>query len=180
MIKNSYPLPLVQELADKFQGAIIFSKMDLCSGYNNVHIKDGDQWKAVLKCPRGLFELIVMFFGLCNSPPTFQVMMNNIFHDMIDEGWMVIYMDNILIFSQDTKMHTQCTQHVLQCLRDNDLYLKPEKCFFNVKKVKFLGLIICPRIVAMDPTKLQGIHEWPTPTTVKGVQSFLGFGNFYC
>ena len=178
-IKNSYPLPLVPELVDKFQGATIFSKMDLQSGYNNVRIKDGDQWKAAFKCSRGLYEPTVMFFGLCNSPPTFQEMMNDIFRDMIDEGWMVIYMDDILIFSKDPQTHSKRTLRVLQRLRDHDLFLKPEKCFFDVAEVEFLGLIIRPGIVAMDPTKLQGIQEWPTPTTVKGVRSFLGFGNFY-
>ena len=113
MIKNSYPLPLVQELVNKFQGATIFSKMDLHSGYNNVHIKDGNQWKAAFKCSRGLFKPTVMFFRLCNLLSTFQAIINNIFHDMIDEGWMVIYMDDIFIFSKDTKMHMQHTWCVL-------------------------------------------------------------------
>ena len=179
-VKNSYPLPLVPELVDKVQGATIFSKMDLRSGYNNVRIKEGDQWKAAFKCSCGLFEPTVMFFGLCNSPPTFQAMMDDLFHDMIDEGWMVIYMDDILIFSKDAGVHIDRTRRVLQCLREHDLFLKPEKCFFDVVEVEFLGLIIRPGFVAMDPTKLQGIRDWPAPSTVKGVRSFLGFGNFYC
>lgn len=85
-VKNAYPLPLIGELIDKLKGATIFSKFDLRSGYNNVRIKDGDQWKAAFKCARGLFEPTVMFFGLCNSPATFQNMMNELFADMIDEG----------------------------------------------------------------------------------------------
>ena len=153
--------------------------MDLQSGYNNVRIKEGDQWKAAFKCSRGLFEPTVMFFRLCNSPPTFQAMMDDLFHDMIDEGWMVIYMDDILIFSKDAEVHADRTLRVLQRLQEHDLFLKPEKCFFDVVEVEFLGLIIRPGFIAMDPTKLQGIRDWPAPSTVKGVRSFLGFGNFY-
>ena len=92
-----------------------------------------------------------MFFGLCNSPATFQAFMDDIFADMIDEGWLVIYMDNMLIFSKTLEEHRKCVQRVLQQLRDHDLYLKPEKCVFEVQEVEFLGLIIRPNHVAMDP-----------------------------
>ena len=178
-IKNAYPLPLVQDLVDQLKGAKIFSKLDLRSGYNNVRIKDGDQWKAAFTCKRGLFEPTVMFFGLCNSPATFQALMNDLFKDMIAEGWLVIYMDDMLLFSKDRKTHKERTRRVLQRLRENDLYLKPEKCAFDVEEVEFLGLIIKPDILAMDPVKLQGIHDWPAPTSVKAVRSFIGFANFY-
>ena len=107
MIKNSYPIPLVQNLMDKLKGATVFSKLDLRSGYNNVRMKDGDQWKAVFKCERGLFEPTVMFFGLCNSPATFQALMDDLFSDMIEEGWLVIYMDDMLLFSKDRKTHKE-------------------------------------------------------------------------
>ena len=178
-VKNAYPIPLVQELVDKLKGATVFSKLDLRSGYNNVRIKDGDQWKAAFKCSRGLFEPMVMYFGLCNSPATFQAMMNDLFEDMIEEGWLVIYMDDMLLFSKDLKTHRERTRRVLQRLRENDLYLKPEKCVFDVKEVEFLGLVVKPDTLEMDPVKLQGIKDWPVPTSVKGVRSFLGFANFY-
>ncbi|GBE77221.1 Transposon Tf2-6 polyprotein [Sparassis crispa] len=178
-VKNAYPLPLISDLMDQFKGASIFTKMDLRSEYNNVRIKDGDQWKGAFKTNRGLFEPMVMFFRLCNSPATFQMMMNALFKDMIDEGWIVIYMDDILIFSNDLEEHHVRTRHVLQRLKDNDLFLKPEKCFFDVKEVEFLGMIIRENYIGMDPIKLKGIAEWPEPSTVKGVRSFLGFGNFY-
>ena len=113
-IKNTYPLPLISELMDQFKGASIFTKMDLRSGYNNVRIKNGDQWKGTFKTNRGLFELMVMFFGLCNSPATFQMMMNALFEDMIDEGWIVIYMDDILIFSNNLEEHHARTRRILQ------------------------------------------------------------------
>ena len=114
---------------------------------------------------------MVMFFGLCNSPGTFQA--------MIDEGWLVIYMDDILIFLKDQKTHKEQTRRVLQRLLDNDLFLKLEKCTFNAPEVEHLGMIIRENQVAMDPIKLKGILDWKEPVDVKGVQSFLGFGNFY-
>ncbi|ESK82885.1 reverse transcriptase-rnase h-integrase [Moniliophthora roreri MCA 2997] len=97
-IKNAYPLPLISELLDKLKGANIFSKLDLWNGYNNVQIKDRDQWKAAFKTNRGLFEPTIMFFGLSNSLATFQAFMNNILSDFINEGWCIVYMDDILIF----------------------------------------------------------------------------------
>uniref|UniRef100_A0A0W0GFR5 Pro-pol protein n=1 Tax=Moniliophthora roreri TaxID=221103 RepID=A0A0W0GFR5_MONRR len=117
-----------------------------------------------------------MFFGLTNSPATFQAFMNDILKDFIDKGWCVVYMDNILIFSDDRQTHQLRT---LERLQEHDLYLKPEKCEFDVVKMLFLGLVITPRHVQMDPTKLAGIKDWEPPTTVKGVRSFLGFANFY-
>ena len=121
-----------------------------------------------------------MFFGLCNAPATFQSMMDYVFQDMLDEGWLAIYIDDILIFSSDITEHHNRTRRVLQRLQDNDLFLNPKKCEFNVETVEFLGSIIRPDEVAMDPTKLSAILEWDPPKTVKQVQSFLGFGNFYC
>jgi Reverse transcriptase (RNA-dependent DNA polymerase) len=113
-IKNAYPLPLVSDLLDKLKGAQWFTKLDIWWGCHNVRIKDGDQWKGAFKTNRGLFEPMVMFFGLCNSPATFQAMMNDIFQDMIDEGWIVIYMDDILIFSKDLQEHQERMRWVLQ------------------------------------------------------------------
>ncbi|ESK84302.1 hypothetical protein Moror_3742 [Moniliophthora roreri MCA 2997] len=138
MIKNRYPLPLVTDLVDKLKTAKVFTKLDLHNGYNNIWIKDGDQWKAAFKTPRGLFEPTVMFFGLTNSPATFQAFMNDILKDFIDEGW------------------------------ENDLYLKPEKCEFEVTKTLFLGMVITPGHISMDETKLAGIKDWEAPKTIKG------------
>ena len=184
-VKDRYPLPLISDLMDKFKNATIFTKMDLRAGYNNVRIKEGDEWKAAFAVPATdggpprLFEPLVMFFGLCNSPSTFQRMMNTIFADMLNEGWLVIYMDDILIFSSDPKVHRERTRRVIQRLRDNDLYLKPEKCYFDVPEVEFLGLILKPGQLAMDPIKVEGVTRWPIPRNVKEVRSFVGFANFY-
>uniref|UniRef100_A0A0W0FQH5 Reverse transcriptase domain-containing protein n=1 Tax=Moniliophthora roreri TaxID=221103 RepID=A0A0W0FQH5_MONRR len=147
-IKNHYPLPLVTDLMDKLKTARVFMKLDLHNRYNNIRIKDGDQWKAAFKTPRGLFEPTVMFFGLTNSPAMFQAFMNDILKDFIDE--------------------------------ENNLYLKLEKCEFEVTKMLFLGMVITPGHISMDETKLARIKDWEAPKTVKGVRSFLGFANFYC
>ena len=122
--RNTYPLPLISDLVDKLKDAHHFTKFDVCWGYNNVRIKDRHQWKAAFITHKGLFELTVMFFGLCNSPATFQQFMNNSFQDMIAEGWLVIYMDDLLIASPDSTTHAERTHHVLQRMTKLDLHLK--------------------------------------------------------
>ena len=128
---------------------------------------------------RGLFEPTVMFFGMCNSSVTFQAMMDDIFRDMINDCIVIIYMDDIFFFAPDEKTFRENTKKVLTHLRDNDLFLKPTKCKFNQTKVEYLGLVIEEGRISMDPGKLKGIRDWPTPTTVKQTRGFLGFGNFY-
>jgi len=178
-IKNAYPLPRVDELLDKLKGAKYFTKLDLRWGYNNVRIKIGDEWKAAFKTNKGLYEPLVMFFGLCNSPATFQNMMNDIFLIETDEGWILIYIDNILIFSKERKDLQKLTLRVLKKLQENDLFVNLDKCTFEAKEIDYLGMIISENQIKMDPAKLEGIRNWPAPTTVKQVRSFLGFGNFY-
>ena len=179
MIKNSYPLLLILELTDKLAGVKYFTKLDVRWGYNNIRIKDGDQWKVAFKANKGLFEPTVMFFGMCNSPATFQAMMDSIFGDLIKDCIVIIYMDNIFLFAKMSEQLEANTKKVLQQLCDNDLFLKPKKCEFCRKKFEWLGLIIEEGKISMDPGKLKGISEWPDPTTVKQTQGFLGFGNFY-
>jgi len=178
-IKNAYPLPHISDLFDQLKDAKIFTKMDIRWGYNNVWIHEADHWKAAFNTKCGLFEPMVMFFGLCNAPATFQAMMNDIFADYIADGWLIIYMDDLLIFSADKTVHNECTKKVLQRLREQELSLKPEKCVFNTTEVEYLGMIIKPGQISMDKTKLDGVVNWPVPTTLKQVRSFLGFVNFY-
>ncbi|ESK89880.1 reverse transcriptase-rnase h-integrase [Moniliophthora roreri MCA 2997] len=178
-VKNAYLLPLVSDLIDKLKDATIFSKLDLRNGYNNVRIKDGDQWKAAFKTNRGLFEPTVMFFELMNSPTTFQAFMDDVLQDFMAEGWCLVYMDDILIYSETEEQHWERTIRLLQRLKEQDLYLKPHKCKFDICEIDFLGLVIRPGQITMDQTKLSGISEWPAPKTVTRVRSFTGFTNFY-
>lgn len=136
-IKDSYPLSLISELLDKLSGATIFSKLDLGSGYNNVHIKDGDQWKVAFKTNCGLFEPTVMFFGLCNLPVTFQHMINNIFWNMLDEGWLVIYMDDMLVFSKNKKTHAKQVRRILNDLGKMIYSSKPRNAYLMQMKLNF-------------------------------------------
>ena len=170
-IKNMYPLPLISELLDKLKGAKYFTKINLQARYNNVWIKDGDQWKAAFKTSRGLFKPTVMFFGMCNSPVTFQKMMDEIFADQIREGHLIIYMD-MFIHTSDLLTNIACTKKALEWLQENDLYAKPKKCVFWKKKVNYLEIIIEEEKIAMDPMKLRGIKDWPAPITVKELQQF--------
>ncbi len=178
-IKNRYPLPLISELIDKLRGAKYFTKLDVRFGYNNVRIREGDKEKAAFHTNRGLFEPTVMFFGLTNSPATFQWMMNDIFRDLIGEGKVTIYLDDILIFSKTLDEHRQIVKRVLQRLRKNKLFLKAEKCEFEVLETEYLGVIISENSIRMDPVKIASIAEWPTPSKKQELQSFLGFMNFY-
>ena len=178
-IKNRYPLPLISELIDQLSGAKYFSKMDVRWGYNNIQIKEGDTWKAAFRTNRGLFEPLVMFFGLTNSPATFQTMMNDIFREEIAEGWVVIYMDDILVFSKDKKQHQEQVKRILEKLRQHQLSLKAEKCYFDKEEIDFLGLIITEKGIRMDPNKVKAVTTWPMPTTKRELQQFLGFINFY-
>ena len=177
-IKNSYPLPLISEIMGKLKGAKYFTKLDVCLGYNNIQIRKGDKWKVAFKMNKGLFELTVMFFGMCNSLAMFQAMIDNIFVTIIEGKLVIVYMDDILIFAGTKEELTWITTMVLGKLQENNLYLKAKKCEFYKTKIEYLGMIIEARI-SMDPIKLEGIRDWPTPTMVKQVWSFLGFGNFY-
>lgn len=178
-IKNSYPLPLIADIINKLSGAKYFTKLDVRWGYNNVRIREGDEWKAAFRTNRGLFEPLVMFFGLTNSPATFQTMMNDIFKELIDEGVVIVYMDDILVLTATLEKHREVVEKVLEILRTQKLYLKPEKCEFEKSQIEYLGLIISPGQVAMDPVKVEGVMAWPQPKDLREVQSFVGFVNFY-
>jgi Reverse transcriptase (RNA-dependent DNA polymerase) len=179
-VPNKYPLPLIPNLIHSITGKMLFTKFDVQWGYNNIPIKPGDEWKAAFKTSEGLFKPTVMFFGLTNSPATFQTMMDDIFQEEIAQGWVKIYMDDIIITTEDNEEeHTHRVNQVLKKLEEHDLYLKPEKCNFHIKEVEYLGVIIGQGQVKMDPTKVKGITEWLVLTSVKDVRSFLGFCNFY-
>jgi len=179
-IPNKYPLPLISELIYDLAEKCLFSKFDIRWGYNNICIKEGDKYKAAFKTSKGLFEPTVMFFGLTNSLATFQTMMDDIFQEEVAQGWLRIYMDDMIIATEDDDaLHELRVNHILNKLEKFDLFLKPKKCKFHQHEVEYLGVLIGNGSVKMDPIKVQGISEWPTPLTVKDVRSFLGFCNFY-
>ena len=177
-IRNRYPLPLIPELLDRLRTAKVFSKIDLRGAYNLVRIKPGDEWKTAFRTRYGHFEYKVMPFGLTNAPAVFQHMMNDIFREYLDH-FVVIYLDDILVFSSSMEKHTQQVRLVLAKLREHGLYAKSEKCEFDRSSVEFLGYVISPNGIMMDTKKVRTVQEWATPTRMKEVQSFLGFANFY-
>ena len=177
-ILNRYPLPLMNELRDRVRGAKIFTKLNLKSGYNLIQIKEGNEWKSAFRTRYGLFEYKVMPFGLANAPPTFQNMMNEIFRDMIDLG-VVIYLDDIFIYSENEQDHVVLVKRVLEHRQEHQLAIAPDKCKWHRSRVNFLGYIIYPKGVEIDQEKIRTIVELEAPDSVKGVQSFLGFANFY-
>jgi hypothetical protein len=179
-VRNQYPLPLIAQLILDLSGAHIFSKVDVQQGYNNIRIKKGDEWKAAFKTKFGHWEPLVMFFRLTNSPSTFQEMMNIIYKEVIEKhaarGTIIrIYMDDIAIATTGTLQ-----DHIDAVLAEqNDLYFKLSKCTFHASSIDYLGVIIEKGMTRMDPIKIAGIKNWPKPTKVKDVRSFLGFCNFY-
>ena len=156
-INNNYPLSLIRQLVDKLQGEKLFTKIDQRWGYNNVWIKEGNEWKAAFVCFYGAFEPLVMYFGLCNSPTTFQAMMNEIFIDMDD--MVVVYINDLMIFTKTDNQaeHNQIVLEVLRHLKENNLFVKPGKYMFCTTEVDFLGMIVGCDSIKMDQSKVKAI-----------------------
>jgi len=177
-IPNRYPLPLMQELQDRVQGAQWFTKMDLKNGFNLIRIREGDEWKTAFRTRYGLYKFQVMPFGLTNAPSTFQDMMNHILSDVLDVG-VLAYMDDILIYAKTEEEHDRLVKEVLRKLQQNWLAVSPEKCVWKAKEVEFLGYIIGRDGIKMSTGKVEAVLSWKTPNSLTEVQSFLGFANFY-
>ncbi|KAF8747242.1 hypothetical protein RHS01_11373 [Rhizoctonia solani] len=152
--------------------------LDLRNGYHNIRIKEGDEWKAAFCTALGHFAPTVMQFGLSNAPAVFMRFMNDIFHDLLDIS-VVVYLDDILIFSNSREEHVEHVKEVLSHLLKHNLFCNPAKCYFFVTEVTYIGLVITPEGISMEKDKVQAIMDWPEPQNVKQVQSFLGFANFY-
>src|SRR5437660_463307 len=180
MVKNNYPLPLISQLLDSLHGCHMFMKMDVRWGYNNIRIREGDEWKCAFVTPLGSYELLVMFFGQCNTPETFQNMMNDVFGEFLYR-FLIIYMDDCLVFTKRLTRgeHMEKVRQILQKMRENDLYLKIGKCEFVKPEMEFLGWIVDKHGLWMDPKKISAVTNWQPSTRVKGVRSFLGMVNFY-
>jgi len=178
-IKNNYPLPLISDVLENIGTKKVFTKMDLRWKYNNVRIKEGDEWKAAFTTPEELFEPMVMFFGLTNSPATFQAMMNELLRDLINIGKVAVFIDDVIVGTETEKGHDELVVEVIRRLEANDLYVKPKKCKWKVREVGFLGVVIGPEGIKMEEEKVKGVMEWPTLKCVKDVQKFLGLANYY-
>ncbi|KAJ9515361.1 hypothetical protein QJQ45_006622 [Haematococcus lacustris] len=177
-IKNRYPLPRIDNLLDRLHGASVFSKIDLRQGYHQIRIAPEDIPKTAFRTRYGHFEFTVMPFGLCNAPATFQRLMNDIFRQELDDC-VIVYLDDILIFSRSHADHAQHLRRVLGLLQEHKLYAKLSKCEFGLSQTEFLGHIISSTGIACDPKKITAVETWPVPTTVQDVRSFLGLANFY-
>ena len=177
-IKNRYPLPLVSETLDRLARAKFYTKIDIIAAFNKLRIQEGDEWKTAFQTRYGLFEYLVMPFGLCNGPASFQAYINKALHGYLD-SFATAYMDDILIYSKNLKEHRQHVKKVLQRLREFGLQADISKCEFETQEVTYLGLIVSTSGIRMDPKKVLAISRWPTPRNVKDVQAFLGFANFY-
>jgi len=157
----------------------VFTKMDLRWGFNNVRIKEGDKWKEAFIIHIGSFEPTVMFFGMTNSPATFQAMMNEILRDLINEGKVAAFMDDVLVRTETEEGHDKIVEEILRRLEESNLYIKPEKYVWKVRKIGFLGVIIGPNGIEMEAEKVDGVLSWPQPKNVKDVRKFLDLANYY-
>jgi hypothetical protein len=160
-------------------GAKIFTKLDLKDAYYRVRIRDGHEWKTAFRTRYGHFEYLVMPFGLANAPATFQAYVNTTLAGLLDH-FVVVYLDDILIYSRNEDKHHDHVRQVLTRLRKNNLFCKLSKCEFDVKEVEFLGFLVGMEGVRADLKWIHNVVEWPKPESFHDVQVFLGFANFYC
>jgi hypothetical protein len=177
-IKNNSSLPNIEELFDQLRGAKFFSKIDLRSGYHQIRIHPDDVDKTAFNTRYGHYEFLVVPFGLCNAPSTFMDMMQRVFRDCVDE-YVIVFMDDILVYSKTAESHAQHLRHVMDLLRKHKLYAKKSKCLFFQKKIKFLGHVISPDGISVDEDKIAAIQKWPIPKNVSELRSFLGLAGYY-
>jgi len=178
IVKNRYPLPRIDDLFDQLQGAAVFSKKYLRTGYHQLRIREGDVAKTAFRSRYGHYESTVMPFGLTNAPAAFMGLMNQVFHQQLDK-FVIVFVDDILIYSKDHQTHREHLQEVLNILRRNQLYGKFSKCEFWLEKVAFLGHIITKEGIEVDPAKVEAVSLWKQPKTVKEIRSFLGLAGYY-
>jgi hypothetical protein len=171
-VPNRCPLPLISETLDRLRTGVIFTKLDMRGAYNLIRIAKGEEWKTAFRTRYGHFEYKVMPFGLSNAPATFQAFVNDVLREFLDD-FVVVYLDDILIFSPSMVTHVEHVRAVLNKLMDAKLSLKLEKCAFSVPQVQFLGFVVSKDGIAMDPEKIAAISEWPTPKNTRDIQVFL-------
>ena len=177
-VKNKYPLPRIEDLFDQLRGASVFSKIDLRSGYYQLRVKEDDVPKTTFRTRYGHYEFLVMPFGLTNASAAFMDLMNRVFRPYLDQ-FVVVFIDDILVYSKDAQEHEHHLRIVLQTLRENQLFAKLSKCDFWLKEVSFLGHIVSAEGIIVDPVKIEAIVNWKPPRNVTEVRSFLGLVGYY-
>ena len=176
--KDCYPLPLISDLLDAPSKAHIYTKIDLHHAYHLIHVAEVDKWKTAFHTCYGSFEWCVMPFSLTNAPTAFQRFMNSIFSNLLDIS-VIMYLNDILIYSTDPAAHKKHVHEVLRRFRLHGLYAKPEKCEFHSSSIEYLGYQLSTNSLSMSSNKVTAISDWPVPRKVKDIQFFLGFANFY-
>ncbi|XP_073304087.1 uncharacterized protein [Primulina huaijiensis] len=177
-VKNKYPLPRIDDLFDQLKGAAVFSKLDLRTGYHQLKVRAEDIHKTAFRTRYGHYEFTVMPFGLTNAPAAFMDLMNRVFKPFLDQ-FIVVFIDDILVYSSNERDHEEHLRIALQTLREKELYAKFKKCEFWLKSVSFLGHVISEAGVSVDPRKVEAITEWPKPKNATDIRSFLGLAGYY-
>jgi hypothetical protein len=177
-IKNKNPLPRIDDLFDQLRGVCVFSKIDLCSGYHQLKIQNLDIPKMAFITRYGLYEYTIMSFGLTNAPAYFMYLMNKVFMEYLDK-FVVVFIDDILVFSKNEEEHAEHLRLVLQKLREHKLYAKRSKCEFWLKEVSFLVHVVSNGGISVDPSKVRDVLNWKPPTNVGEIRSFLGLAGYY-
>ena len=170
---------LIADILERVESKKVFTKLDLRWEYNNIRIKEGDKWKMVFTIYIGAYEPTIMYFRLTNSPAIFQTMINNLFHNIINQGSMATFIDNIIVAIGTEEGHNEIVEKVLKQLEENDLFVKPEKYWWKVKEVEFLEVVIELKRVKMQKEKVEGVLNWPMLRNIKEVQKFLELANYY-